>query len=179
MMAELRWAVKTSFLDYIAHLPDGVVESDDGVSVGHNEFRFPFEGVETSDTSLVVKFAGRVAMAGHGSFLWVMFAYPRLEVTAEGVVVTLRDTRFEDDRRHAFATLTRLRASADDVVADTALHADATWVFDGRYAAGSPLDPLEMSLPAQPRRLLLDRWSRMQVREPVMTSNRGELHHGH
>lgn len=160
-MPKLHWGVKSSFVDYIASLRDGVIQADEGAEVSETEFTFEFDELEESDDALNIRFNGRLAMAGHGGFLWVMFAYPRVQILAAGAILTVRDTR-HDQQHLPFATLSAPRVADETIFVEASLHPDATWVFENRYATGSLLDPIEMNLPLVARHLVLDRLIRTQ-----------------
>lgn len=158
-MPELHWSVKSSFVDYVVNLRDGVVQADEGAEVGETEFTFAYDGLEDSDGALNIRFCGRLAMAGHGGYLWVMFAYPHVQISAEGVVLRIRDTR-HDQQHLPFATLSAHRVAGDVIMWEASLHRESTWMFEDRYAAGSFVDPIQMNLPLPDRQLVLDRLTR-------------------
>jgi hypothetical protein len=147
-MADLRWAVKTSFIEYITALRDGAVEFDGGVAWVGDRFVFPVESVVDDGTRVEIHFAGRTAMAGHGGLLWLMVAHPRIELDQSGATITVLDTR-DRAARLPLVNLRHLERGAGGVlVAETELRPEGTWMFDDQYPAGTPFDPVLVTLPS-------------------------------
>lgn len=146
-MADLRWAVKTSLVEYITGLQDGAVEFDEGATWAGDGFVFPAERVVDDGTSVEIQFAGRTAMAGHGGLLWLMVAHPRIELHQSGATITVLDTR-DRGARLPLVKLSHLEREAGGVlVAQTELRPEGTWMFEDRYPAGTPFDPVRVTLP--------------------------------
>jgi Htaa len=156
-MADLRWAVRTSLGDYISGLRDGAIEFDGGVAWDRAEFVFPVATVLHQETRVEIHFAGRTAMAGHGGLLWLMVAHPRIELDQSGATITVLDTR-DRAARHPLVNLRDLGRGAGDVlVAETELRPEGTWMFEDRYPAGTPFDPVRVTLPSDASHVA-DRW---------------------
>jgi hypothetical protein len=146
-MASLRWTVKTSLVDYITGLRDGVIEFDGGVAWDGGGFVFPLETVVDDGTRVEVHFAGRTAMAGHGGLLWLMVGQPRIELHHSGATISVLDTRDRSARLPLVDLRWLERGAGGQLVADTELRTEGTWMFEDRYPAGTPFDPVHVTLP--------------------------------
>jgi hypothetical protein len=155
----LRWSIKGTFVDYVRRMADGTGSVGDGaVPVGTGDLFFEYDAATSTEATAaagapVHAFRGDVRFSGHYGMLFVRIAHPRIELGAEGAVLTIADPQArEDGQRLTLATLglrhvetrsgTEVHGS-DDV----ALTADGVELFNDVYPAGEPFDPLVIQLP--------------------------------
>ncbi|MFC7876306.1 HtaA domain-containing protein [Isoptericola sp. NPDC057391] len=133
-MSAMVWGVKASLVQYTQAMPDGRVETADGVEATAAGFRFP-----PADEPLA--FRGSVTFTGHGGMMRVVLADPRLVETADGWDLTVRDDGVPGGRLR-FATLEALAPDADGGrrATRTRLTADGADLFFGPYVEGTQLD---------------------------------------
>lgn len=146
-MADLRWGVKTSLVEYVRGLRDGAVEFDEGAAWADDAFVFPVECVFDEGTRVEIHYTGRTAMAGHGGLLWLMVAHPRVELDQSGATITVQDTRDRAARLPLVDLLHLERGAGGVLVAETELRPEATWMFEDRYPPGTPFAPVLVTLP--------------------------------
>ncbi|OCB22456.1 HtaA domain-containing protein [Mycobacterium intracellulare] len=153
----LRWAVKRSFLDYVARTPDGRAYVAGGVRANADgEVIFPpaepLEAAVATDTR-VFAFGGEVRYLAHGGLLHVIIADPVLTVTGDAGVLTVAAVDEEDQpTRIELVTFTvgvRALESAPTTweSSEVRLTADGATVFGGVYSAGELMAPLHVHLP--------------------------------
>jgi len=148
----LVWGIKSSFLRYLASLPDGGYQAGPGVTVtADGEFCFPPDARLAGPRHQA--FRGEVRFSGHGAFLYVRIADPRVEFPADPVGVE-GDARLtvagEGSARLHLADLSLMRRSDASASSPAMRHllfvprltAAGAEVFGGVYPAGTPLDPL-------------------------------------
>lgn len=151
----LRWAIKYSFLGYVARMPDGQAYLGAGVGVTEqNELVFPLDEEETRVPG-VFAFGGDVRFAGHYGMLFVPIARPRVEVHAGRAEMTIADPASKDGGA-------RLRLVEFDLAepehdgdlerrdaTDVRLAAEAVELFGDVYQAGEPFEPLAITVPTR------------------------------
>lgn len=144
--AVLRWAIRSSFRDYVKALPDGrEVLSDGAVDLADGRIAFPGSIGSQDGSPRRYVFGGSVTFTGHGGLLDVELRAPQIELVTGGrSTVTVLDRATQ---RWAIAAFTEWR----DV--DKGLQVAAprlTWTgataLGGVYEAGDHLDPFEISL---------------------------------
>jgi hypothetical protein len=154
----LRWAVKRSFLDYLARTPGSRAYVAGGVTANSvSEVTFPpaADAVDQADPSgaLVYRFQGEVRYIGHGGLLHVAITDPI--VTLAGDIGTLTIASVDEEDRHVrveLATLTvSARTAGDDGISweatDVRLAPAGVAVFGDVYQAGELMAPLYVYLP--------------------------------
>lgn len=68
----LIWALKSSFVAYVASLPDGTVTAEGGATAREGAFHFPMAGLEGdpgSGAAGTLRFKGAVGFSGHHGML--------------------------------------------------------------------------------------------------------------
>lgn len=154
----LRWALKRSFLDYIARTPGGRGSLSDGaVATELKEIVF---GPDLGDRAASAQegvfhaFRGTVTFTGHFGMLFVRISNPWVTIKAEQGELTIVDP-FEQggDARLRLATfIVDGHGIADGfeywTAADVRLAPEASALFNDVYPADSPLEPLAIIVPA-------------------------------
>ncbi|GAB2828908.1 hypothetical protein GCM10027022_20140 [Alpinimonas psychrophila] len=147
----LHWSIKASFVRYILGMQDGLYAVTDDASVSPEfVFTFPKKDVSGFDAATglgTLKFVGAVRFGGHGGSLYVMIADPIVEITATGAVLSAKVDN--DGERLDLVTLdfgkTASGTPSWDAVS-TFLTANGASLFIGQYPAGTPFDPLNITL---------------------------------
>jgi hypothetical protein len=138
----LVWTFKSSFVDYIARMNDGlVIASDEATRRADGAFVFPGSASPRS-TSAKLCFNGNAEFSGHFGMLYISISNPCVEERSNGLFLSIDDSETAGERID-FALL------ADHVRHDTSVefekvtltHAGADVFFDN-YPAGTELDPL-------------------------------------
>lgn len=154
----LRWALKRSFLDYIARAPGGRgVLSDGAGATADREILFKHDARQISSPlqeGVFHAFRGAVTFSGHAGMLFVRISSPWIIIREKQGQLTTLDP-FQ--RRGG----TRLRLAVFDVDAhaisgdfecwtavDVRLAPEACALFNDVYPAGEPLEPLTIIVPS-------------------------------
>src|SRR5690606_34163981 len=90
----LRWSIRQRFRDYVREIPDGREELlGEARYDEHNTIEFPADGtVPPSDRNDgILRFTGGVAFHGHRGALSVRIVDPWIELTPDGIHITVRD----------------------------------------------------------------------------------------
>lgn len=151
VVAGLYWAVRESFVGYVAGMPDGQVFGDDGAETdGEGTFRFPLASAEHDGGRWRIRFDGVVRFLAHGGMLNVSLVSPVLDLDAEtgSLSVAVGDAHV--------AILEVVPAVPVDVDGgwrvfpplETRLTPEGSLLFGDVYAAGEPFAPLQVALPA-------------------------------
>lgn len=138
--AALLWGIRRGFRDYVAALPDALVELD-GVVALDDGYRFP-AGPEPR------RFGGRLHITAHAGALDVVLDRPAVDVADGGVVLTadLGAGRRAVARLLDVANVEQFTArggSADDV----ALTVDGSAWLGGVYGPWARMDPVRILVP--------------------------------
>ena len=165
MTAGLHWSIKASFVRYILGMRDGVYAVTDDASVSPEfVFTFPKKDVSEFDAATgwgTLKFGGAVRFGGHGGALYVMIADPIVTITAEGAELSAKVDN--DGERLDLVTLdfdtTTIGSDGSDARSSNTPGASPSWdsvptfltangasLFIGQYPAGTPFDPLNITL---------------------------------
>ncbi len=148
----LYWAVRESFVGYVAGSPDGQVFGDGGVETdGEGTFRFPLASETHAKGRLHLRFEGIVRFIAHGGMLDVMLGSP--EITLGDEVGSLVVTHGSSELRILDVT------PAEPVELEggwrvfpplmTTLTAAGSSLFGDVYEAGEPFAPIQIALPAR------------------------------
>ncbi|MFV8054680.1 HtaA domain-containing protein [Mycobacterium sp. 48b] len=154
----LRWAVKRSFLEYVARTPDGRAYVAGGVTANAaSEVIFPPAGEYSEDHAQtgqrVYGFRGEVRYIAHGGLLHVAITDPVVTVVGDAGNVTITTT--DDDGQPARVELVTFTVGAREPGApdttweatDVRLSADGVAVFGDVYSAGELMAPLHIQIP--------------------------------
>jgi hypothetical protein len=153
----LQWAIKRSFLSYVARMR-GQGYVDGGASVtSENELVFPLaeSQPERGDADAVIAFRGSAQFTAHGGLLYVLIADPVLTVRDDSATVTVSTLDGDGEPATitlATATLTPLSGSAGSDTAgweshEVRLTAEGTKVFNEVYGPGELMAPLIVRVP--------------------------------
>jgi hypothetical protein len=153
----LGWGIKRSFIDYINSLPDASVSAVGGAARDDaGLFRFAPDRSEYDIESgtCILRFRGDARLSGHHGMMFVRLLDPWVVLTGGRGILSISTGEEAGQDRTAVAVL---RAGAPVRAADGSL----TWsgvevaitdegsdLFDGQYAAGQPMDPLFIRVPA-------------------------------
>ena len=151
----LTWGIKRSFLDYIKDLPDGTVAASAGATVsGSGRFTFIPAGsdYDVHTGTGVLRFRGDVRLAGHHGMLFVRLLDPWVQFSGDRGVLSISTGDGGQDRTPVgFVQAARPEAIGGCLVwrqIEVLNSPDGAELFDGQYAAGQPMDPLSMLVPA-------------------------------
>ncbi|WP_236794671.1 HtaA domain-containing protein [Amycolatopsis sp. GM8] len=153
----LRWGVKTSFVGYVARMPDGQAYLGEGAAVNErNELIFPLseETPAEADAEQAFAFGGDVRFSGHFGMLFVRIAEPRIAVRGGEAELTVVDPESEEDKRLRLVTFTLTGPETEDGTerwegADVRLTAEGVELFGDVYQAGEPFEPLTVTVPVR------------------------------
>lgn len=146
----LAWALKRSFLGYIAGVGDGEVTVADGAALtSTQEFFFPWDPVD-DDASTDPRFAGLVRFSAHHGFLTLALRRPRVRFDAPGIARV--EIAADDGTYRVLATIHDLARITDSSVLmlrgdDVRLSATAVDLFGHTYGADEPLEPITLRIP--------------------------------
>lgn len=144
----LRWGVKTSFVRYVAALPDGRVSVGRGATplAGDIALFPPREPAPEPQESEA--FEGEVRFSGHGGLLLVQVAHPSVVIDGASAIVTVADTTEDGTATRlpiARCTLSVPQHSAGLTVrhgTDVRLLASGVAMFNHVYTEGELFDDL-------------------------------------
>ena len=148
----LRWAVKSSFVGYVARMPDGRAYVGSGAAVNErNELVFPLDE-EASTGAETFSFGGDVRFTGHFGMLFVQIAEPRIEVREGEAEMTVRNPESKEGKRLRLVTFALTGPQAQDDVerweaTDVRLTPEGVDLFGDVYQAGEPFEPLTITTP--------------------------------
>ncbi len=160
MTTGLHWSIKASFVRYILGMQDGLYAITEDATVSPDfVFTYPVKDVSGFDPATglgTLSFSGAVRFGGHGGALYVMIADPIVEITATGAVFSAKVDN--DGERLDLVTVdfgktisgtpgsgrSEVFPSWDSV--PTFLTATGASLFVGQYPAGTPFDPLNITL---------------------------------
>lgn len=151
----LRWGIKTSFLGYVARMPDGRAYLGDGAAVNdRNEIIFPLHEETPAEAGQEPSFAfgGDVRFSGHFGMLFVQLANPRIAVRGGEGELTILDPESKEDKRLRLVTFSIAgpEGESGDLcwhAADVRLSEEGVPLFGDVYQAGEPFEPLTVTVP--------------------------------
>jgi len=159
----LRWALKRSFLDYIARAPGGRGSLSDGATatelkeiVFEPDLRNP---PAPARGGTFRAFRGTVTFSGHFGMLLVRIANPWITIQEEhGELTVLDPFQREGDARLRLATFDIDGHTIADgfehwTAADVWLAPEGCMLFNDVYPAAEPLEPLTIIVPAAALRI--------------------------
>lgn len=147
----LTWAVKDSFVSYVSSLPDGRITASDGATATGDAFHFALAGtdaLEPDGSSGRLRFDGTLAFAGHWGMLALTLGHPVL-VLGPKTCQLMAEIRGQVRPFADLPALTPLRDDGGLVWAGwiPTLTSEGAREFQGSYAAGEHLAPLEVRVP--------------------------------
>ncbi|HEY3712063.1 MAG TPA: HtaA domain-containing protein [Amycolatopsis sp.] len=151
----LRWGVKSSFLGYVARMPDGRAYLGSGATVNdRNELLFPLDAEAAAEDDLKFAFGGDVRFSGHYGLLFVQIAQPRVYVREGEAELTIVDSESKEPKRVRLATFSLTGPETEDGVdrwsaTDVRLAPESVDLFGGSYQPGEPLEELTITVPHQ------------------------------
>ncbi|MGW6007880.1 HtaA domain-containing protein [Streptomyces sp. NPDC055210] len=153
----LRWAIKSSFVAYVARMQDGRAHLGNGVAVNEfNEMIFPLDEDAASGTETFA-FGGDVRFVGHFGMLSVHIALPRIVVRAGGRgELTVLDPASRDGGRLRLVTFDLTGRRTEGGIeqwhaTDVRLAPEGVELFGDVYEAGEPFAPLTITVPRPER----------------------------
>lgn len=150
----LRWGIKTSFVGYVARMPDGRAYVGAGAAVNdRNELIFPLDE-ETTAAPATFAFGGDVRFTGHFGLLFVQIAQPRVVVHEGEAELTVVDPGSKEGKRLRLVTFGLLGPEREDglerwAATDVRLTPEGVEVFGDVYQPGEPFEPLTITVPRQ------------------------------
>lgn len=161
--AGLSWNVKSSFIDYLARLPSSEVSVAGGASYHPTTgFTFPAEDPSAPEPSprhvwidvplRQLRFVGDVRFLAHRGLLCIALASPWVEMNSPATAsLSVHVPGSDASERVTIASMqwshpdtSHGRPVWHDLAAT--LTAEGSALFGGMYAAGTPLDPLSITL---------------------------------
>lgn len=159
----LRWALKRSFLEYIARAPGGRGSLGDGaIATDLNEIVFEPDLVEPPELAqgeTFRAFRGTATFSGHFGMLLVRIASPWVTIHENSGELTVLDPfQRQGDARLRLATFDIDSHTVADgfehwTAVDVRLAPEACELFNDVYPAGEALEPLTITLPAASSRI--------------------------
>ncbi|MFG1608011.1 HtaA domain-containing protein [Actinoplanes sp. NPDC049265] len=145
----LTWAIRASFLDYIAALSDGRAVLSDGARVTPGEgIVFPVRDADVSGGVGRVSTRGAVRFFGHGGALDIRIADPELELGDSSGSITVESPAGPSVIAR-FALVARPTAAEMRWLAhDVGLTEAGADLFSRVYRPGEPLDPFTVTMSA-------------------------------
>lgn len=145
----LRWGIKSSFLGYVARMPDGRAYLGGGAAVNdRQELLFPLTSAEDGTFA----FGGTVTFSGHFGMLFVQVAEPAIVVRDGEAEMTVADPESKDGKRVQLVTFALTGPSVEDDVerweaTDVRLAQEGVDLFGEVYQAGEQFSPLTITVP--------------------------------
>jgi hypothetical protein len=159
----LRWALKRSFLDYIARAPGGKGSLSDGaITTELKEIVFGPDlrnPPEAAQEGIFLAFRGTVTFTGHFGMLFVRISNPWITIQeGRGELTILDPFQEEVDTRLRLATFTIDDHGIADgfeywTAAEVRLAPEGCTLFNDVYPAAEPLEPLAIVVPASASRV--------------------------
>ncbi|MBK1787090.1 HtaA domain-containing protein [Prauserella cavernicola] len=150
----LNWAIKASFIGYVARMPDGRAYLGAGAAVTErNELAFPLDA-DTAPEDGVFAFGGDVRFSGHFGLMFVQIAQPRVVVRDGDAEMTVLDPASKEGKRLRLVTFGLTGPHVEDGLArweatDVRLAPDGVELFGDVYVEGEPFEPLTITVPRQ------------------------------
>jgi len=149
----LSWGLKQSFRGYVEGAGGSIEVGEGAERDTDGAFTFPAapgDGLTVGADGRpqgVGRFAGEVLCQAHGGMLKVFLADPAVEIGEGRAVITVADTPARD-RRLDLAELDLAAATIEDgaAVIPARLARDGWQVLGDHYPAGTPLDPVRVTL---------------------------------
>jgi hypothetical protein len=155
----LRWGIKSSFVDYVARMPDGRLSVGGGAEPGQAggvvfpPIRGARRTTEDNVDERIWEFGGEARFAGHFGMLFVRIASPTIAVRDGVGRLTIADPYVADGGERltlADVVVHEQSQSPGALVWKSSavlMHASARALFNDVYQAGEPFDPLTLVLP--------------------------------
>lgn len=146
----LTWGVKASFRNYV-EAAEGSITPDDGAT-RTDDGAFVFTALPGGDLTIAadgsatgsMRFQGKITFEAHGGMLNSTLSELGLEVTDEGLVLTVLDAPMNQDRC-AVATLTPAEDGPDGATTFRAeITMDGMYQIADNYPPGTELDPVRL-----------------------------------
>lgn len=142
-MKGMRWGVKSSFVSYVARMPDGAMSVTGGAASTDDGYVFPVRDATDFDArtgSGTLRFEGDLRFRAHAGMLQVRLADPEVETTGNGAWLTVLDAAGE---RIPLCHLgTPHPADGGGIEIPTALTVQGVPYFNDVYPEGTSLDPI-------------------------------------
>lgn len=139
----MRWGVKSSFVSYVARMPDGAMSVTGGAVDTDDGFVFPVRDSSEFDTrtgSGTLRFEGDLRFRAHGGMMQVRLADPEVLTTEHGAWLSVLDA---SGKRISLCHLGAPRAAeGGGIEIPTALTAEGVPYFNDVYTEGTPLEPI-------------------------------------
>lgn len=156
----LHWGIKSSFLGYVARMPDGRASFTDGATATEGNITVFDHDPSTEQPSpegpdSFFAFRGDVRFGGHAGMMFVRIADPWITVVGDRAQMTVLDPQDRDaGSRLPLVNLTLEPRSTDEPIriwlaTDVALTPEGVGLFNDVYPAGEPLAPLAIFLPRE------------------------------
>ncbi|WP_028473820.1 HtaA domain-containing protein [Nocardioides alkalitolerans] len=149
----LSWAVRPSFRQYVADLPDGREEWSGVTLSSGGAVEFPADpgapiAPAAGRTSVTYAFTGAISWWGHGGALRVQVRDPHLHLVGEGrSTLSVRQAGNGADGRPVIAAFVEHHVDAGILhVPLPRLTWDGVSLFGDVYEVGAPLAPLQVAL---------------------------------
>ena len=145
----LTWGVKASFRAYVEGM-EGTIAVSDGAT-RNDDGAFVFEAIPGGDLSIgsdgsasgSMRFQGTVAFEAHGGMLKSTLSELGLEVTEDGLVLTVQDQMGDD--RCAIAKVDGPQSETDGRLhLRTEITMDGMYQIADNYPPGTELDPITL-----------------------------------
>jgi hypothetical protein len=154
-----RWALRTSFREYIAALDDGGEEASEGAIIG-DDGRFVMQSDPAPDVppldDRVLPFRGTVSFRGHSGLLAVVLRDPWIHLAQDGsgtVTVVVSRGRQGGGRRSVIASFEESRTTENlFVIGEPKLTSAGVATLGDVYQPGDLLDPIEIQMNVTPGR---------------------------
>lgn len=149
----LHWAIKRSFVDYIARMPDGRGSVSDGATpLGDNVMVFEPESKHEVAVGTRLQFRGDVRFGGHYGMLFVRIANPHITIVGSTAELSIAGAT-DSDERLRLVTIELVPGSPvggmDTFVGENVhLLPEGVGMFNDVYPAGEPFEPIFIALPA-------------------------------
>jgi len=147
--ADLRWGIKSSFVEYIGMLSDGVIETRRGARRDQDgSFVFPLDDAASrfSGGRGVLAYTGEVVIRGHWDMLYVALVDPHVELGSDRAVLTAVDPH--SGERIALAALAARPAEGQSRWSgvEAALTEDGVLWLGDKYPVGEVVDSVAFSV---------------------------------
>lgn len=152
----LTWGIKRSFITYIRELPDGAASAADGAAALDSGLFCFAPGDSDYDLASgrgLLRFRGDVRVAGHHGMMFVRLLDPWIELSGSRGILSISTGDVDGKGRVEVAVLRAglPRSFEGFLVWDhvgVVISQEGSELFDGQYAAGQPMDPLSIRVPA-------------------------------
>lgn len=159
----LRWAIKRSFLSYLARVPDGRMSATDGATLTDEgevvwDVAPDLAAAVPPGADQVLTFSGDLRFSGHGGLLFVRVADPHIVLSGDTGELSIVETFSQVEGSRLLLVTFRVAhrsyvAGCEVLSADEVrLTDDGTEVFNMVYPAAEPFEPFTVLWPSYPSR---------------------------